>query len=627
MADAVVAFGLHFLWELLIRESNRLKAVQEQATELQNDLRRLKSFVKDAEARARDLVGVEHSVEKLVGHLVEENGVQVVSVCGSKILLTSRNESVGLHPDLRCIIFRPRFLTHDDSWEVFQKIALIERNDIEFEVDDLTEEIQQMLKHCGGLPLAVKTQGIVMVGSEESTIVDVAEDYLEKLVKRSMVLVGKRNIVTSRIESCRLHDVVREVCLFKAKEESFMQVFNAQSSVLDATSTRRVAVHLVDDDENEPVIFQQRKIQNLKARALLYITRDFHPWILSTRSFRGLESLRVLDLFGAQFRRPKLHKSIGKLIHLRYLSLKETNLSVLPSSLGNLELLVYLDLEIYETMVHIPDVLKKMKKLRYLMLPDELSNKTKLELSGLVKLETLKNFSLKHSSVKDLINMTKLRTLWVCCAYGNLAEGVLPLSLGASLKHLEELMLYNKRNGQEQVQPSKIDAGAFVSGFQRLNQLRLDIEIETLPNELQFPSCITSVSLSSCVLQEDPMPVLEKLHSLKIVSLELNAFTGRKMVCSKARFPKLLTLEFWILDNLEEWVVEEESMPCLCHLEINDCRKLKSLPDGLRYITSLEEVRVGWMENAFKDKLIQGGEDYYKIQYVSYVVFHNCSDE
>lgn len=335
---------------------------------------------------------------------------------------------------------------------------------VEFHVDDLTEEIQQMLKHCGGLPLAVKTlggllatkrtasewrkvhnkirshiagetgehgsiggnlifnvislsyedlpshlkhcflylahfpedheiqtetlfnywvaEGIVMVSSEESAIVDVAEDYLEELVKRSMVLVGKRNIVTSRIESCRLHDVVREVCLFKAKEESFMQVFNAQSSVLDATSTRRVAVHLVDDDENEPVIFQQRKIQNLKARALLYITRDFHPWILSTRSFRGLESLRVLDLFGAQLRRRKLPKSIGKLIHL---SLKETNLYVLPSSLGNLELLVYLDLEIYETMVHIPNVLKKMKKLRYLMLPDELSDKTKLRVRWISK--------------------------------------------------------------------------------------------------------------------------------------------------------------------------------------------------------------------------------------------------
>lgn len=49
---------------------------------------------------------------------------------GSKILLTSRNESVGLDPDLKCVIFRPRLLTHEDSWEVFQKLALTERNDI-----------------------------------------------------------------------------------------------------------------------------------------------------------------------------------------------------------------------------------------------------------------------------------------------------------------------------------------------------------------------------------------------------------------------------------------------------------------------------------------------------------------
>ncbi|CAG7910657.1 unnamed protein product [Brassica rapa] len=109
-------------------------------------------------------------------------------------------------------------------------------------------------------------------------------------------------------------------------------------------------------------------------------------------------------------------------------------------------------------------------------------------------------------------------------------------------------MLYNKRNSQ--VQHAKINAGALVSGFQRLNQLRLDIKIDKLPNELQFPSRITSLSLSSCGLSEDPMPVLEKLHSLKIVSLELNAFTGRKIVCSKAGFPKLHTLEFSKLDKL-----------------------------------------------------------------------------
>lgn len=66
MAEAVVAFGLQKLWELLIRESNRLKGVNEQATELQNDLRRLKSFVKDAETKKSKSERVKNCVEEIV---------------------------------------------------------------------------------------------------------------------------------------------------------------------------------------------------------------------------------------------------------------------------------------------------------------------------------------------------------------------------------------------------------------------------------------------------------------------------------------------------------------------------------------------------------------------------------
>lgn len=66
MAEAVVAFGLQKLWELLISESNRLKGVHEQATELQNDLRRLKSFVKDAETKKSKSERVKNCVEEIV---------------------------------------------------------------------------------------------------------------------------------------------------------------------------------------------------------------------------------------------------------------------------------------------------------------------------------------------------------------------------------------------------------------------------------------------------------------------------------------------------------------------------------------------------------------------------------
>lgn len=64
---------------------------------------------------------------------------------GSKILLTSRNEGVGLHPDLESVIFRPRFLTHEESWEFFNKIALFERNDIGMSLtEDESERSLQM---------------------------------------------------------------------------------------------------------------------------------------------------------------------------------------------------------------------------------------------------------------------------------------------------------------------------------------------------------------------------------------------------------------------------------------------------------------------------------------------------
>ncbi|OMO92877.1 hypothetical protein COLO4_17237 [Corchorus olitorius] len=49
---------------------------------------------------------------------------------------------------------------------------------------------------------------------------DVAERYLNELVERYMVLVGKRD-ASLKIKTCRMHDLVRDLCLSKAKQENF----------------------------------------------------------------------------------------------------------------------------------------------------------------------------------------------------------------------------------------------------------------------------------------------------------------------------------------------------------------------------------------------------------------------
>ncbi|ONI29854.1 hypothetical protein PRUPE_1G217800 [Prunus persica] len=77
----------------------------------------------------------------------------------SRILLTTRNKDVALHSN--GFIHQPRPLNDDESWELFEKIAVFGREGITFEVSTKMKELgKKMLQHCVGLPLAV----IVLAG-------------------------------------------------------------------------------------------------------------------------------------------------------------------------------------------------------------------------------------------------------------------------------------------------------------------------------------------------------------------------------------------------------------------------------------------------------------------------------
>ncbi|XVE80082.1 hypothetical protein DITRI_Ditri14bG0110900 [Diplodiscus trichospermus] len=65
-------------------------------------------------------------------------------------------------------------------------------------------------------------------------------------------------------------------------------------------------------------------------------------------------------------------------------------------------------------------------------------------------------------------------------------------------------------------------------------------------------------------------------------------------------------------------------MPALRHLRIHGCSRLKKLPEGLRSITTLQELEIEGMPKAFKDKVVKGGEDFYKVQQVPSIIFQNC---
>lgn len=67
---------------------------------------------------------------------------------------------------------------------------------------------------------------IQQIGQE--CLEDIAEEYLEDLVERNLILVANKR-ANGRIKACRIHDMLRDLCLREGAEEKFLEVIKGNS--------------------------------------------------------------------------------------------------------------------------------------------------------------------------------------------------------------------------------------------------------------------------------------------------------------------------------------------------------------------------------------------------------------
>ena len=161
-----------------------------------------------------------------------------------------------------------------------------------------------------------------------------------------------------------------------------------------------------------------------------------------------------------------------------------------------------------------------------------------------------------------------------------------------------------------------------LSSCPHVYKLVIKSRIKTLTTRLFSPN-LAKLELRFAELEEDPMPTLEKLPNLKILRLLQNSFEGKDMDCSEGGFPLLQYLFLDHLYYLEEWRVEKGALPNLCQLKINYCNRLKTIPDGLRFVTTLQELKIKSMSKSFTDRLHKGGPDFDKVKHVRSFVFQS----
>ncbi|KAL8051288.1 hypothetical protein ABFX02_06G137800 [Erythranthe guttata] len=459
--------------------------------------------------------------------------------------------------------------------------------------------------------------------AEEETMVDVAERYLAELAQRSMVQVNVKE-TAGGFKSCRLHDLMRDLCISKAKEENFAKVvdFRHESSssnntaAITATTMRRISVYLGRSNiaNSDPVAAcsEYRHI-----RSAFFYANDLTVDFMQRKKvhFGNLELLRVLNLQGFRYQLPK---TIGDLIHLRHLSLSFSHFKKLPSSLGKLIFLQTLDLEV-DNELEVPNVIWKLARLEHLYLPAKFQTHDgkKLRLDGLSELEILVNFNTRFCDVRDLDTLTNLRKLRAAIndELNDLPNIIKYISF--TQNHLRRSSL--SISCPQFCSDEELSLLRTLLGCHRLYKLSINGRISKLPEHYHFSSSIAKITFKASALDKDPMATLEKLSRLSSLTLYGSSYVGEDMVCSTDGFPRLLYLKLWDLPNLKRWRIEQGAMPKLTRLVIAHCRQLEMLPEGLKFVSTLQKLNARWMPDLFKDRLRATdarGEDFYKVQHV-----------
>ncbi|KAI5659305.1 hypothetical protein M9H77_28098 [Catharanthus roseus] len=403
-------------------------------------------------------------------------------------------------------------------------------------------------------------------GIREGCLEDTAEQYLEELVDRNLVMVGQKRS-NGQIKTCRIHDTLRDFCKNEAKRENLLHEIRksnhgaSSSSSSSLNNARRLCInsHVFNYVTSKPSGKYVRSFLSF-AKEEVTLPREHNSSIA-----KAFKLLRVLDIRSIRF--SLFPSELCYLVLLKYIAIS-CDCSKLPVKLSNLWNLQTLIIETSSRELEINTDIWKMAQLRHVQInTSTILQKVEEGSPSLENLQTLSTVS-PQSCGKEVFDRTpNLKKLGICGKLATIMED----------------------NGES---TSLFDSLSKLEYLENLKLLNDDItaKLHALPDEKKFPSKLTRLTLSNTLLDWKHMSTLGKLENLEALKLKDNAFEGEIWETEAAGgFPVLKVLHIGS-SKLVVWRALASHFPKLTSLFIRHCTKLEALPLDLGQIPSLQRI-------------------------------------
>uniref|UniRef100_A0ACD5YEJ8 Uncharacterized protein n=1 Tax=Avena sativa TaxID=4498 RepID=A0ACD5YEJ8_AVESA len=465
-------------------------------------------------------------------------------------------------------------------------------------------------------------EGLVME-KRGLTQMEVAEACFDDLVSRGMITrcADIISYMHESKESCQVHDILLEVLVSKSLEANFASLAGGLYQGISYDRIRRLSVHGGGQEQQQGHNNNNKDSRGRKILAGRHgLGHGNNEEEIDVKHVRSLSMfdlgehkllerlgeftlLRVLDLEGSKGLKNRHMEDICRMYLMRFLSLKGTDISVMPQEVGKLEHLQTLDVS--ETLLPgLPDSVTDLHQLERLLFTHKSEWFTMWKApTGLSKMKALREAScvvIKDNiqAAQEIGDLEQLGGLFVYLDESSSNHAEVRRNLASSLSRTNSLRwlivgdISDNLNTLDYLfelssPPPLVEFLRFAGGFSKFPEW-----VGSLTHLVEF-------TISWGRLHGDQLfDVLSKAESLKTITLQAEFYDGLELVARTSQ-------KFRVLKNLrvtshtrfpEDFRFEQGSMPTLETLVVNFHYEDKSI-DGIQHLTSLKEVQLKGSNN------------------------------